>query len=38
MTPVERNAAAMLILVEELRARVTRVHQGGGSAAVERHR
>jgi acetyl-CoA carboxylase carboxyltransferase component len=38
MTPVERNAAAMRALVEELRAHIARVREGGGSAALERHR
>ena len=34
----ERNAAAMTALVEELRAELARVRDGGGIAAVERHR
>ena len=34
----ERNAAAMTTLVGELRAQLARVHLGGGTAAVERHR
>jgi propionyl-CoA carboxylase len=38
MTPVERNAAAMVALVEELRAHIARVREGGGRAALERHR
>jgi acetyl-CoA carboxylase carboxyltransferase component len=32
------SGAAMLALVEDLRARLERVREGGGSAAVERHR
>jgi acetyl-CoA carboxylase carboxyltransferase component len=38
MTPVERNAAAMLALVEELRTHVARAREGGGKTATERHR
>ncbi|MGA2395425.1 MAG: carboxyl transferase domain-containing protein [Candidatus Lustribacter sp.] len=33
----EHNAAAMLALVEELRANLARVRAGGGTAATERH-
>ena len=33
----ERNAAGMRALVEELRAHLTRVRAGGGTAATERH-
>ena len=34
----DRNAAAMRALVEELRAQLARVREGGGKAALERHR
>jgi acetyl-CoA carboxylase carboxyltransferase component len=34
----ERNARAMSALVEDLRARLARAHEGGGAAAVARHR
>ncbi len=34
----EANAAAMLALVEELRGKLTRVRNGGGPIAMERHR
>jgi acetyl-CoA carboxylase carboxyltransferase component len=34
----ERNAAAMAALVEDLRAQLARVREGGGAAAVARHR
>jgi acetyl-CoA carboxylase carboxyltransferase component len=40
MTPdpsTERNAAGMLALVEELRAHLARVREGGGKTATDRH-
>jgi acetyl-CoA carboxylase carboxyltransferase component len=38
MPPPPANAAAMLALVDELRAHLERVRAGGGAAAVARHR
>ena len=38
MDDSQANAAAMLALVDELRAHLERVRAGGGAAAVERHR
>src|SRR5271165_4675097 len=34
----ERNAVRMRELVADLRARLRRVHAGGGAAAIQRHR